>query len=100
MKQAFGEIIQYHRLKNGWTVKEFISKLDMTISPTYVTKIELHNEIPAPEVICAMALILKLDAKKLCAAALENKVQSFKDSLENKYKKALEYYVPQALKNN
>jgi transcriptional regulator with XRE-family HTH domain len=92
MKKTFGEMVQFYRREKGWTVKEFIEKLGGKLSPTYVTKIEVHGEIPKPEVICKIAGVFGLDEQKLLAAAKELKVQKFEESLEKRYQQAAGLY--------
>ena len=92
MKKSFADIVQSHRKEKGWTVKEFIEKLGGELSPAYVTKIEVHGEIPSPELICKIAGVFSLKEQELLEAAKEIKVQQFEESLEKRYQKAAGLY--------
>ena len=92
MKKIFGEKIQAHRREKGWTVREFIERLGGELSPAYVTKIEVHGEIPSPELICKIAGVFGLKEQELLEAAKEIKVQLFEESLDKRYQKAVELY--------
>jgi transcriptional regulator with XRE-family HTH domain len=84
----FGEEIRILRQKKEWTVKQFIEALNKDISPAYITKIEVHGEIPKPELICEIAEVLAADPEKLLAMAQKNKAETYQKQLEEKYKKA------------
>ena len=91
-EKSFGEIVQEFRRKRGWTVKAFIEQLGLDISPAYITKIEIHGEIPAPSFIGKIADLFKIDYEKLLAAAKSDKVRHFTISLDKKYHKAIGLY--------
>ena len=90
--ESFGYKVQAARKKKGWAVKTFIDRLDVELSPAYITKIEVHGEIPAPSLICKIAEILDLDRAALLEAAKENKMRTFEESLEKKYEQAVTLY--------
>ncbi len=92
---SFGEQIQYLRREKNWTVKEFIAKLGEKISPAYMTKIEVHGEIPKPELICEMADVFECDPDELLKSAKNRKIKKYEDSLEEKYTKAIGFYRTQ-----
>ena len=96
MKVSFGDMVSGSRKLKGWTIKEFIEKLEAigqkSVSPTYVTRIEQYGEIPSPEFILIIADILKLDKKKLLECAKQTKLQKLDKSLDEKYSKALMGY--------
>ena len=102
----FGELIQNKRRKKGWTVKEFIEELGeigkkgKRISPAYITKIEVHGEIPNPEVICKMANVLNYDVDELLKCAKQHKMDKFSNTLKKKYDKAFELYRSQKKRKN
>ena len=87
---SFGELIQKLRRDKEWTVKEFIEKLGVKVSPAYITKIELHGEIPSPELIIKIADVFNYNEAELWKHAKTVKVEKFKASLEKKYQLALE----------
>ena len=91
----FGDLIRSIRRRKGWTGKEFIEKLqlgDKKVSPTYITKIELYEEIPSPEMICKMADILDYDCHKLFETAKQSKLTNFTKNLDKKYQRAVGLY--------
>ncbi len=88
MEKTFGSIVQSHRREKGWTVKAFIEQLGKDISPAYITKIEVHGEIPSPELICKIADVLNIEYEKLLNPAKNDKVKHFTETLEKKYQKA------------
>lgn len=92
MSKSFGILIQKLRKGKKWTVKEFIEKLEVKVSPTYITKIEVYGEIPKPELICKMAEVFNYNEQKLLNEAKENKVYRFQEALSEKYKKAVGMY--------
>jgi transcriptional regulator with XRE-family HTH domain len=77
------------RRERGWTVKEFIEKLGEKISPAYMTKIEVHGEIPKPELICEMADVFECNADELLESAKQRKIKKYEESLKEKYSKAI-----------
>lgn len=89
MNKEFGDLVQQLRKAKDWTVKDFIGKLGAKISPSYMTKIEIHGEIPKAELICKMADLFGYDPRDLLDKAKEHKVSSFEKSLEEKYQKAV-----------
>ena len=84
-KKTLGETIRSRRLQNGWTAKEFIKKLDEDLSPSYIAKIELHDEIPSPELLNKMAHVLGLSVERLVRLVKIDKIRRFKMSLDKKY---------------
>jgi len=68
---ALAKEIKRLRQEKGWTIKEFIERImkfckpDETISPTYITKIEVYGEIPSPKMICKIADVFKHNHKEL-----------------------------------
>lgn len=88
-KKTFAEIVQAARRSKGWTVKNFIERLDNNISAAYVTKIEVHGEIPAPTLICQIAEVLNLNETELLDAARTGKIHIFTQSLDKKYQQAV-----------
>jgi len=92
MKKTFGEMVQEFRRKKGWTVKTFIEQLGQDVSPAYITKIEIHDEIPSPGLICRIADVLNVDYESLLKAAKDDKIKHFEESLEKKYQKAVGLY--------
>lgn len=95
MEKTFSEIIRKARSDKALTVKEFIEQLKQLgadLSPSYITKIEVHGEIPQPDLVCKIAEILNLDQLTLLEAAKENKIRSYEQVLEKKYETAVKLY--------
>lgn len=92
MKKTFGEKIRTYRREKGWTVKDFIERLGNDLSPAYITKIEVHGEIPSPELICKISEVFGLKEQELLESAKEIKVQQFEESLEKRYQRAAGLY--------
>ncbi len=101
---SFGELIQRLRKEKNWKVQSFIEKLGpigrdkKKLSPAYITKIEVHGEIPNPEVICKIAEVLGYDLEKLLNSAKQRKLKKYEKSLEEKYEKATTFYRTQKRK--
>ena len=96
---SFGELIQALRREKKWTVKDFIEKIQVkgykSISPAYVTRIEVHGEIPSPELICIIADLFGYDEETLLTHAKKIKLQRFDRALKQKYEKAAGLYRAQ-----
>ena len=92
---TFGERIKQLRTAEKWTIKELVEKLnkrEQKASPAYISKIELHNEIPSPEFICILADLFNVNEEELTDCAKEEKVKYFEESLEKKYQSAIGAY--------
>jgi len=87
MKDSFGEIVYKCRQRNEWTVEQFIKILGEDLSPSYITKIELHGEIPRPELICKISSVLGLDKRAMLEMAKNSKIQQFTAKIDKKYRK-------------
>jgi len=92
MNKEFGNLIQQLRKQKNWTVKEFIEELDGKVSPAYMTKVEVYDEIPSPELICKMADVLGYDQQKLLHTAKEHKKNKFEQALDERYQRAVGLY--------
>ena len=98
MRKTFGEKIQACRREKGWTVKQFIEKLGKDLSPAYITKIEVHGEIPSPELTCKIAEVFGINLKDFVKAAKEDKRRQFDISLDRRYEQAIGLYKLQKKK--
>jgi len=85
MNKTFGENIRLYRQQKGWTVKRFIEELGNNLSATYITKIEIHEEIPSPELTCKIEDIFGLKEQQLLKIAKKTKVKQYRKSLDEKY---------------
>jgi ribosome-binding protein aMBF1 (putative translation factor) len=84
----YGQMVQVARRKKGWTVKTLIERLGHDLSPAYITKIEIHGEIPTPSLTCKIAEVLDIDLMTLVEAAKENKRRMFNEMLDRKWEEA------------
>lgn len=82
----FGEIVRSARINKGWTASDLIGKMNNPFSGAYLSKIELHNEIPNPLLICELADILDIDIDFLLECAKKVKVNQYSQSIERKYR--------------
>ncbi|MHB9155715.1 MAG: helix-turn-helix domain-containing protein [Endomicrobiales bacterium] len=100
-KESLGHLVNRLRKEKEWTVKEFIDKLGRIsktgekISAAYITRVEVHGEIPAPDVIIRIAEVLGFNEEKMLEIAKSSKIQRLEKSLEEKYKKAYGLYRTQ-----
>jgi len=96
--QSLGEIVRSFRKKNKLSAKQFIERLKeigSTLSPAFITKLEVHGEVPSPDLICKLAEVIGHSPEELLKIARESKIQDYHNSLEKKYKDALSYYRQQ-----
>lgn len=84
--KSFGYKVQAARKQKGWTSKMFIERLGVDISPSYITKIEVHGEIPAPYLIGKIAEVLDLNQQELFELAREEKMRNY----DRRYQEILE----------
>ena len=82
---TFGEIVRYERRKQNWTVREFIKRLGLDISPAYITKIEKYGEIPSPDVVNKMAWVFNFDRTMLANQAIIDKTDRYMKYLQKHY---------------
>lgn len=87
--ESYGCMVQTARRKKEWTVKTLIERLGGDLSHAYITKIEVHGEIPTPSVTSKIAEVLDIDLTALVEAAKENKRRMFEESLERKYEEVI-----------
>lgn len=78
-------MVQIARKKKEWTVKTFIKRLGDDLSPAYITKIEIHNEIPTPLLTLKIAEVLGIDKDTLVEAAKRERRRVFNEMLDRKY---------------
>ena len=89
--ESFGKIVHNHRKVKGLTIKEFlkalgnISNKGTELSPAYITKIEVYNEIPRFEVVCKIAEILGIDTKSFLELAKKSKIKRLEQNITSKF---------------
>lgn len=94
--KVFGELIYDLRKEKGWTVKDLLDKIEYKtekrVSPAYITRIEVHNEIPSPEFIYDLSETFGVGLGSLMDVAKRNKVEQFRNTLDDKFDKAVGLY--------
>ena len=83
---SFGDEIGLARRRLQLEYKEIVSRLGRKCSPSYLTRIEVRGEIPNPEMVIRLALVLGLDTKMMLEKAKKEKLESYKKILERRYK--------------
>ncbi len=82
---SFGRLVKIARLKKQKTVRALLKQLDCQLSPAYMTKIELHGEIPALHVIHKLCKVLGLSFSEMVQIAKEEKIEAAKRTIEMKF---------------
>ena len=85
MGLKIGELIRFEREGMGWTIKEFINRLDYDVSPTFISKLENRGAIPGVELLCKIAEVINYPPEKLLYLAKNEKLKKYEESLEKKY---------------
>jgi transcriptional regulator with XRE-family HTH domain len=80
-----GDMIAARRKEKAMSVRGLISGMRSGLSPAYMSKIELHDEIPTARTLKAIARVLDLDESVLMAQAVEEKNQRMLKDLKRKY---------------
>jgi transcriptional regulator with XRE-family HTH domain len=98
VKEQFGRMIQRLRRENAWTIQELVDKLGpvgenkQTLSPGYITKIEVYGEIPQTAIVCKLAEVFKAKEETFLTVAKESKIEAFSTRLEEKIQDELVLY--------
>ena len=87
--ERLGELIRFHRKNKGWNVKQFIELLGGSVSPSFISQIEIYGAIPSPELICKIAGVINCLPKKLLDLAKAEKLDKYEKSLDANYTNAL-----------
>ena len=85
---TFGQMIQNLRRKRGLNIKDLIKLLEgkeLNVSPSYMTRIEVHHEIPSPKLTCALADVLEYDVEELTELAKRDKHEQNRQRIDEKY---------------
>jgi len=90
MEVTFAHKIRELRNKKGWSVYDLASKLHKT--PGYISKIEARGEIPSPNVIIKLALLLGAEPEELIRIAKAIKAEEVSRAVERKYDDGLALY--------
>lgn len=83
MDNSLGDIIRDQRKLKGWTIKQFIEKLELDLSPSYITKLERYSDIPSPKVLSKIAEVFGISkgpliylVKNLMMARVEKYIET------------------------
>jgi transcriptional regulator with XRE-family HTH domain len=85
-----GNRIQFLRHKRGLTVRALAEALDKTAG--YLSRVKTREEIPASELICQMADVLKEKPEALLALAKKDLLRRAEQQIERKSTDALNLY--------
>ena len=89
MIKKFGQLISQARKQKELTARTVREKLQsehaIDISSCYLTKIEIHDEIPSPSVTIALSRILDIDLMLLVEAAKRREWEKFEKKLTRMY---------------
>ncbi len=105
-EETFGRLIQRLRRESGWTVKDFIEKLgpigeeNKLLSPSYISKVEIYNEMPQPMVIYRMAEVFGKAPQEFAEIAKEQKKKDFALRLEERFSDDFVLYRKTKLRKN
>jgi transcriptional regulator with XRE-family HTH domain len=86
----FGDQIQELRRKRKMTVRALAEALGKT--PGYLSRVEVRDEIPAPELILTMSEVLKEKPERLLELAKKDLMRRAEQQIEKKTAAALSLY--------
>jgi ribosome-binding protein aMBF1 (putative translation factor) len=81
----FGTLIRKARFEKDISVKKLIERLGRKVSGAYITKIEMWDHIPSPELVLQLCCILKIDLNVGMEAAKKDKRMEFEKRLQRAY---------------
>jgi ribosome-binding protein aMBF1 (putative translation factor) len=87
--KTFGEMIRLGRSNKAWTGKDLKDRVKEDggkMSMAYVIQIEVHGEIPSPEMIVRLCRLLDLPILEMMELAKQGKREKFEHALNLKYK--------------
>ena len=71
-------------------MREFAVELNKTAG--YVSRIEVRDEIPSPELICEISAVLHCDVEELFSLAKESKLSKAEEQIEFRQSSALSLF--------
>ena len=86
----FGKIVRHARFEKKLTVRQFLDRLNLDLSPAYITKIEKHGEVPRPFIIYRIAEVLQLSPHPLWYIGKKNKLTLYEKKLDEEYDQFLD----------
>lgn len=84
MYHELGTLIRRLRESKGCLIKTFAKQLK--VSPSYITQIELHGEIPSAKLVKKIAKILKCHELSLMSVAKKEKIKRDQRKISQRYK--------------
>lgn len=81
-----GNLLRESRIASNLTVHDLIQKLDRKISKSYITKIEIHGEIPSPFLLIKLCEVLNLNKKEMLDIAKNATLDKYRRKLDQIYK--------------
>lgn len=88
---TFAERIKELRKAKGWSVYDLAQKIGVK-SPGYVSRIEARGEVPSPDMVIKLAVILGADPEKLIDLAKRQKSSELIENVQKKYDDTLTLY--------
>lgn len=85
-KFKFGQLVKFLRLQKKLTIKDLLLKMGNPFNATYMTKIELKNEIPSPINIIKLANALDQKYDLFIETAKKEQLQNYKKKIDRIYK--------------
>jgi transcriptional regulator with XRE-family HTH domain len=79
--------VKAQRLQLKIGVREFAERL--AVSPGYISRIEVRDEIPSPELICKIGDLLGVELEELLALAKVDVLARTKEDLNQRHTEAL-----------
>jgi transcriptional regulator with XRE-family HTH domain len=79
--------VKAQRLQLKIGVREFAERL--AVSPGYISRIEVRDEIPSPELICKIGDLLGVELEELLALAKDDVLARTKEDLNQRHTEAL-----------
>jgi|CXWL01.1.fsa_nt_gi transcriptional regulator with XRE-family HTH domain len=98
MAKTFGELIRAARQGKGWMIKDLIERVKtdkISLTPSFMTRVEQYDEVPGPDLILRMAEVLGLNPEELLKVATTNRVNRIKQNIEEVYQEKLTLYRKQ-----
>lgn len=88
--KPFATLIKRLRTERGLTVRQLADMVERT--PGYISRIEVHGDIPGAELICSLATAFRVSPEDLLDEAARQALRKTEESLRHKYEAALALY--------
>jgi len=87
-KLTFGDLVRYHRRRNGLSLNNLVIKMGGDLCYGYISMIETQGVVPSPEIVIKLARLLSVEPLEMIEVAKETQLKGLKDKIERKYKDA------------